>query len=106
MKKMYEQPELSGLDIMRGVMAGTIEDAPVSVPVRAVITGSVPDDPPTQRVRLYDPGRKHLQDTATKLTTTLHNQQHVSLGRLLELKLLVGALGEPLGVRLWKAHRG
>lgn len=31
MKKMYEQPDLSGLDIMRGVMAGTIEDAPVSV---------------------------------------------------------------------------
>lgn len=79
---------------------------PVSVPIRAVLMGDGSDEVPKRRVRLWDPGRRQVQDTATKLTTTLHAQGHRSLERILELRFLVEALGLEVGTRIWKGHVG
>lgn len=79
---------------------------PVKVPVRAILSGGIPEDPPLQRFRRFDPGRKQVQDVSTKLTTTLHTRQERSIRRLIDLRVLVAALGDRLGRRIWKGTRG
>jgi ATP-dependent Clp protease ATP-binding subunit ClpA len=78
---------------------------PVKVPVAAVLSGPSPSDPPVSRFRIHDPGRKQLQDVATKVTTTLHAQRDRSIRRMIGLRLLIAALGERDGVAVWRGTR-
>jgi hypothetical protein len=79
---------------------------PIRARVAATLGKHSPKDVPERRFRLYDPGRKQVVDVGTKLTTTLHAQQHRSLRKMLDLRLVAVMLGDELGRRIWKGYRG